>query len=107
METHAMNEKGSVMSAGNCDCCERTEVELAGAAASALGPITLMYCVECRNAEAEPLWMMQAMYDDLGSALTDEFFEIKVYSNGAYMTFREHLRQNGVEVGKADGKETS
>lgn len=70
-----------------CDVCKR--VGIAGLASSCLGPITLAYCQECLNNNAEPEWLLGFNWDSCREDVAYWVRELKTWVNDKYITYEQ------------------
>jgi len=75
-----------------CECCLRKDVEIAGVASSGIGPMSILWCKECLANGAEPIYLVEAIFDP-PQGVSPEFMEgVKVYKDGKYITAGEYFK---------------
>lgn len=70
-----------------CNVCN--ENEAVGVASSWLGPMSNAYCAECLRQQAEPLWMFEYTWEEIGDEVADWVKILRTYTNGEYITWDE------------------
>ena len=76
----------------DCQCCGREDSNLI-VASSALGAVSFAYCVECNRNYAEPLGMLNAVYESCGGDVAEWMLDVKYYNPKTqfYMPYRDYL----------------
>ena len=73
----------------NCDTCQRTKAH--GVYCSGLGPVSFAYCVECLVNHAEPEFMFEFVYENIGTEVAKHVECSSTFKDGKYLTWREWL----------------
>ena len=76
----------------DCQCCGRENGEMI-VASSALGAVSYAYCVECAMCYAEPLGMLNAVYEMCEGDVAKWMLDVKYYDEKtkSYKPYRNHL----------------
>lgn len=72
-----------------CNVCCKSE-QIAGVAASPLGPISFCYCVPCLQVGAQPEFMLEYLYSEVGiegEGLADWVSEVVTFKENEYWTW--------------------
>ena len=96
----------------HCDCCNRDTAKTY-VRSSALGPMSMAYCLRCLTERAEPEWGFHYMYDMVGTrgeGLADWVKTLKTFkiveTKGEYITWDEWFawRRDPVRCAELDAK---
>lgn len=78
------------MSGNICDCCGRTAD--AGVASSGLGPISFAWCKQCIEENAEPEFMLEYVWGEIGEDVAGHVKQVKTWKDGAYIKWAEFVK---------------
>lgn len=78
-------QAGTKSTRDTCECCGRSDVIIAGVAASALGPMSVRYCPDCIVNDAEPLWVVEEIVLPEKDAIAPWVKRLTVYKDGKYV----------------------
>lgn len=74
-----------------CDICRR-EDNIAGVASSPFGPISFCYCIPCLQMGAQPEFILEYLYSDVGTegeGLHDAVKEVFTFKDDKYWTWTD------------------
>jgi hypothetical protein len=83
-------EKVSKMAGNTCDTCGSKE-DITGVVSSGLGPISFCFCKTCLTKNAEPAFMFEFMYEEIGEDVADHVTHMSTFIDGKYLTWKEYV----------------